>query len=48
MSQSRGIKGHTTDDAFQEQHFLWEIRAPIDADFDLFNFRDLFHAQELK
>lgn len=41
MSQSHGIKGMTTDEAFQGQCFLWETGAS-----DLFYFRDLLHAQE--
>lgn len=29
MSQSHGIKGGTTNKAFQERQFLWESGAPI-------------------
>lgn len=37
MSQSHGIKGVTTDEAFQEWHFLLESRASVGANFDLFS-----------
>ena len=40
MSQSRRIKGGTTDEAFEEQFFLWERGASVVVDFDL------LHAQE--
>ena len=46
MPQNHRIKGWTTDEAFQEQCFLWERGASISALFDLFNFQDLLHAQE--
>ena len=46
MSQSHGIKGDTTEEAFQEQCFLWERWASDGADFDLLNFQDLLHVQE--
>ena len=29
MSQSQGFKGGTTDEAFQEQCFLWERAASV-------------------
>ena len=32
--------------AFQEQCFLWERVASVGADFDLFNFKGILHAQE--
>ena len=35
----------TTDEAFEEQCFLWERGASIGADFDLFNFHDLLPIQ---
>ena len=37
MSQSHGIKGGTTDEAFLEQCFLWERGGSIGGDFELFN-----------
>ena len=43
MSQNHRIKGGTTDEAFQEQSFLWERRASVGSDFDLINFQ---HTQE--
>lgn len=46
MSQSRGIKGTTTDEAFVEQCSLWERGASVGADFDIFAFEDILHAQE--
>ena len=46
MSQSHNIKGGTTDEAFEEQCFLWERGAAVGADFHLFNFQDILHAQE--
>ena len=46
MLQSRRIKGETTDEAFQEQHFPWERTASVGANFDLFDFQDLLHAHE--
>ena len=36
ISGSHGNKGGTTDEAFQEQCFLWERRVPIGAGFGLF------------
>lgn len=46
MQQSHEIKGGATggatDEAFQEQCFLWETGASVGADFD----QDLLHAQE--
>ena len=48
MSQSHVTKGGTTDEAFQEQCFLWERGASAGVDFDLFNIQDLLHAQEYK
>ena len=41
-SQSRRIKGGTSDEAFQVQCFLWERGASVDVDFDLFNSQHLF------
>lgn len=35
-----------TDKVFKEQWFLWESEASVSADFDLFIFQDLLHAQE--
>ena len=46
MSQNHRIKGKTTDEAFQEQCFLWERGASVGAGFDLFNSEDLLNAQE--
>ena len=46
MLQSHRIKGRDTDEAFQEQCFLWKREASVGVDFDLFNFHDLLHAQE--
>ena len=37
----------TTDEAFQEQCFLWERGASVGADFNLFNV-NLLHVQEYK
>ena len=34
------------DEAFEVQCFLWERGASAGADFGLFNFQDLLHAQE--
>lgn len=45
MSTSHGIKGRTIDEAFQGL-FLWERRAPIGTDFELFNFSNLLHVHE--
>ena len=42
MSQCHKIKRWTTDEAFQEQCFLWEGGASVGADFDLIDFQDLF------
>ena len=39
------LKGGTADGAFQEQSFLWEKGAPVGADFKLFYFQGLLHAQ---
>ena len=36
MSQSHGIKGRTTDGAFQQQCFLWERGASVVEDFEIF------------
>ena len=41
MSESHRVRGSTTDEVFQEQHFLWERRASVGADFELFNFQDV-------
>ena len=38
MSQSHRVRGETTDEAFQEQCFLWERGASVGAEFGLFNF----------
>ena len=46
MSQSHQINGGTTDEEFQAQCFLWENGASVAADFNLFNFQHLSHAQE--
>ena len=46
MSQNQRIKGGTADKAFQVQCFVWERGASVGADFELFNFQDLLHAQE--
>ena len=35
MSRRRRIKGRATDEAFQEQCFLWEKRVPLAIDFGL-------------
>ena len=35
-----------TDKMFEEQCFPWESEASVVADFDLFIFQDLLHAQE--
>lgn len=43
MSGSPQIKGKTTDEAFWEQSFLWENKASVGADFDIFNFQALLH-----
>ena len=40
------IKGVTTDEAFQELCFLWERRASVGVDCNLFNSQDLLHAQQ--
>ena len=45
MSQSHEIKGGATDEAFQEQCFLWERGASVALDFNLLNFEDCLHAQ---
>ena len=45
MSQSYGkLKGGTTDEAFQEQCFLWERGALVGL---FFNFKDFLQAQEM-
>ena len=46
MSQCHRIKGGTTDVAYQEHCFLWERVASVGADFYLFNFQGILHAQE--
>ena len=48
MSQSLRVKIRTTNEAFQEQCFLWERGAPVGAKVDHFNFQDLVCAQELR
>ena len=45
MSERHEIKGGATDEAFQEQWFLWERGASVVVDFDRLNFEDLSHAQ---
>ena len=45
MSTSHGITGRTTDDAFQEQRFVWERGALIGEDYGLVNFQDILHSQ---
>ena len=35
MSHSHRIEAEATDEAFQEQCFLWERRASVGAEFDL-------------
>lgn len=42
MSQSHGIKGGTTNEAFQEQRFQWERGTSICANFAFFHFLDFF------
>ena len=39
MSQSHRIKGGTTDETFQGQCCLWERRASVSADIEIFNFK---------
>ena len=46
MSQSHCIKGRTTYEAFNEQFFVQEWGASIGADFDLYNFEDIWHEQD--
>ena len=43
MSQSHGIKGRSTNEAFQEQCFLWERGASV----GLLNFKDLLQVESL-
>ena len=40
------FEDRTSDEAFQEQCFLWERGASVCADFDLFNFQEFLYAQE--
>ena len=42
MSQSHRFKGETADEVFQVQCFWWERGASVGAEFDLFNFQDLY------
>ena len=35
MAKNEVIKGKTSDEAFQEQRFLWERGASVGADIDL-------------
>ena len=46
MSQSHGIKGGTTDEAFQEHCCLWERGAPVGADFALVSTFQIFYMHE--
>lgn len=49
MSQSHSDTGRTADEvseALQEQCFLWEEGTSFVADFGLFSFQDLLHAQK--
>ena len=46
MSQSLRIHGWITDEAFEQHSFLRERGDFVGADFDLFNFQVLLHAQE--
>ena len=43
MSRSHWIKGGTTDEAFQDQGFLWERGASVCADFFFFMSFEIFH-----
>lgn len=45
MSQSHTIKGGTTDEAFEEQCFLWETGASVLLTF--FNLQDLLHMKHI-
>ena len=47
MSKYNRVQGETTDEAFQEQCFLWERGAYVGADFDLFMLQ-YSHTQEPK
>ena len=46
MSQSHGIKGGATDEAFQDQCSVWDRGASAGADFWLHNYQDILHEQE--
>ena len=46
MSQSPGIKGGITEEAYQDKCFFWERGASVGVDINLFNFQDLLRAQE--
>lgn len=46
MSQSHKIKGGTTDEALEEQCFVWERGVSGGVDTDLFNSQDIQQAQE--
>ena len=49
--KASGATSRARDEAFQtlqDQCFLWQRRAPVGADFDLFNLTDLLHAQKPK
>ena len=47
MSQSHRIKGGTTDETFQGQCCLWERRASVSADIEIFNFQDVLPRHKL-
>ena len=46
MSQSHGIKGGTTDEAFQEQRLLWDRGASVCVDIGLLSFM-VFYMQRI-
>lgn len=46
VTKSR-MKCQTTDEAFQGQYNLWQKGASVGADFELLNFQNLLHAQNL-
>ena len=48
MSRSHKIKGQTTDQAFQEELFLWDRGIPVSVDCGLFNFQDHIENPELE
>ena len=41
------LKEARRDEAFKELWFLWERRASVGADFDLFKYQELLHAQKM-